>query len=361
MLDAAISGFGVEPEEARNLKRWVTPSPAVNRAFGIGGVPLGVFSVVWGPYRGGKTTTMASLLGAVAEDGGIGLYADVERAAYKPWFRSLGAPDNAYVYVGGDKARSQEEFQDTISKFLVQVAKWKKVGDVDPSAPVLVVLDTVTLLVPSEKLSGKIGSRDYGLSANYLNDWLKTVTILADDANAHICLVSQERKDREGIWTGGQTPGSMYPAYRKHRPTTGDSILFSASVGLRIEASATTKEGEKKVGKRHTIRVLKSKMGPDIVSGGAPIPVFFTSTGAGECPVGLDRVRELIYAALDLGVLRKPAGKARWEATYDDSLAWAGEKRLRNALREDEILRAGLWLKTQEAIEAVAVSHGYVP
>ena len=173
--------------------------------------------------------------------------------------------------------------------------------------------------------------------------------ILAEEANACIILVSQERKT--------SPPFPNAPEWTYARPTTGDAVRFDASLELRVEAAAQVKVDGKVVGKTHRIRVTKSKLGPDHRATNAPL--FFTSNGNDpDTPLGLDLPRELIAEALELGVIRKPKG-ARIEASWDSSIAWRGEKALRTALRTDEDLMKDISDRVMKAIDEIARGLGH--
>ena len=155
-LSNARTEHGQCVAERLELPRLVTASPAINRATSLGGLPLGGrYAVIYGPWGGGKSTLAARVLGDVYRAGGIGYYADVELAAVKQWFRNCGCPDEGYVYA---KHRSQEEVQDSIGNFLRDITKAKAAGEIPQETPVVIVIDTITRLVPADKLSGKIGS-----------------------------------------------------------------------------------------------------------------------------------------------------------------------------------------------------------
>lgn len=384
-LKRAQKDFGVQVAAQLETRRFVTRSPAFNRMCGLGGLPLsGRYLVVLGPWSGGKSTLMARILSDVARGGGVGYYADVERARTASWFEAVGLSAGDYVYA---KHRSQEEHQDKILDFLIAAAKAKKAGDLEEDAPVLVVVDTVTEFAPAGKLDGSVGSKDYGLSANLLNDWMKPILVLGEEANACLALVSQERRK--------EAPFNGAPDWMCVRPTTGDAVEYGASVEVRVEKGATLKEGETKCGNEHRIRVLKSKFG--MTSSTAGTGSFYVSNGQGEAPQGVDLVRELIAEGLAVGVLRKGAagtgeeepadepaarpgrgrdkikrhggggaedapkksGSGRIEAAWDSGLSWGGEALLRKRLRADDPLSAELEERINAAVDAEAASRGH--
>lgn len=377
-LSRAQKAHGVKIAAHMETRRFVTRSPAFNRACGLGGLPLsGRYVVVIGPWGGGKSTLMARVLADVARGGGVGYYADVERARTASWFEAAGLREGEYVYA---KHRSQEEHQDHCLQFLRDAAKAKRDGDLPEDAPVLAVFDTITEFAPAGKLDGSVGSKDYGLSANLLNDWMKPTLVLAEEAGACICLISQERR-KEAPFTGA-------PDWMCVRSTTGDAVEYGASVLLRVEKGATLKEGETKAGSEHRLRVLKSKFGPDSRTIGTPS--WFISNGEGEAPLGPDLVREVVSEALTLGVLRKGAGKGeedeaapvqrgrgkikaslgdadaprargsgRVEAAWDAGLSWGGEALLRRKLREDDDLLWDLEERVRAAVDAAAAKLGH--
>lgn len=389
-LKRAASAHGVKIAAQMETMRFVTRSPAFNRACGIGGLPLsGRYIVVMGPWGGGKSTLMARVLADVARGGGVGYYADVERARTSSWFEAAGLREGEYVYA---KHRSQEEHQDHILQFLIDAAKAKKAGDLPEDAPVFAVVDTVTEFAPEGKLDGSVGSKDYGLSANLLNDWMKPILVLGEEAGASICLVSQERR-KPPPFTGA-------PDWMCVKPTTGDAVEYGASLLFRVEKGGSLKEGEVKCGAEHRIRVIKSKFAPDSRTVGTGIPTWYVSNGEGEAALGPDLVREVVSSALDLGVLRKggsgggeeePApeaaprgrgrdkikralggagegdgeakkrGGGRVEAAWDAGLSWGGEGILRKKLRADDDLLYELEERVRAAIdESVArLGHRY--
>lgn len=340
---------GIEVREREVVRRFVTESVAINRMCGVGGLPLGRIVVGHGPYRAGKSTSAAAVLGDVGRAGGIGYYADVERAVVKAWFRFCGLPDNNYIY---RMPRTQEDAQDKILEFLRMAREARTSGEITESAPIVVVIDTISKMVPEDMLSGKIGSRNFGLQANLFNDWTKAAIVLAEEADACLWLVSQERRDREVR----EFPNM--PDWMRYKPTTGDDVSYSATLQFRFDVRSQVKEGADeaavKVGKKHEVRVIKSKLGPD---GGCAF--WYTSNGKGSVPLGLDRVRELVDMALDMELLHKPPKSARIEATWDGSLAWNGERRLRDVLVEDEDVRADLFARVQARIDEEARGNGH--
>lgn len=354
-MDSMRKAHGAPPER-NQTPRFVTGSLAFNHATGLGGAPLGQYFLVYGPFHGGKSTLCAAMMADCAQTGGAALFLDVERAAVLAWFRQAGCEGWMYAY---KRPRTQEETFDVLGDFLRKAKEARAAGDIEPDAPVLALVDSVTKLIPADKLSGKVGAKDHGLSANLVADWMKTGIVLAEEARALVGLVSQERRDRKGVWLGGRAAWPGAPEYYLTRPTNGDSLLFDSPVILRAEKGAVLKEGDTKVGRVHRIRTMRTKFGADTFSGHKALS-WFTTTDEADGGPGVDRVRETISAGIDLGVLRKQKGKARIEATYDAGLSWPGEAKARRAFREDRDLYGDVWQRCQDVIDAAARDRGHV-
>jgi recombination protein RecA len=357
-LQQAQKKYGAAVAETLYRGRIVTPSLALNWATGIGGLPRGGFSLWWGPFHGGKTTLAAFVMAGVVEMGGVGFYLDVERAAVLSWFHQVGLPSDSFIY---KMPKDQEDGIDAITAFLNDVIKAKASGQLSKTAPVLVVIDSVTMFAPRDKIEGKIGAKDYGLAANILNDWIKTATILAERAGAHVILISQERGEKGGLWNGGRDLFPKAPDYYKWRPTTGDALLFGAPVCLRIEKGANVKVGEDKVGRSHRVRTMRTKFGSDTFNGRSPFEYFTSTLGGTELGCGIDRAREVVNFAVEAGILLKSAGLARVEASWDASLSWSTENKLMGAMDDSKDLLDEIFGHCQGWIDAEAKKRGVLP
>jgi len=207
----------------------------LDAAIGIGGVPRGRITEVYGPESSGKTTLCLHLVANVQKLGGVGAYVDAEHALDVEYAKKLGVDvDNLLV--------SQP---DTGEQALEIVEILVRSGAVD-----IIVIDSVAALVPKAEIEGEMGDSHMGLQARLMSQALRKLAGAINRSNTAVVFINQLR-EKIGVMFGNP-----------ETTTGGKALKFYASVRLDIRRIGPVKERETVIGNRVRVKVVKNKVAP---------------------------------------------------------------------------------------------------
>jgi recombination protein RecA len=207
----------------------------LDAAIGIGGVPRGRITEVYGPESSGKTTLCLHLVANVQKLGGVGAYVDAEHALDVEYAKKLGVDvDNLLV--------SQP---DTGEQALEIVEILVRSGAVD-----IIVVDSVAALVPKAEIEGEMGDSHMGLQARLMSQALRKLAGAINRSNTAVVFINQLR-EKIGVMFGNP-----------ETTTGGKALKFYASVRLDIRRIGPVKERETVIGNRVRVKVVKNKVAP---------------------------------------------------------------------------------------------------
>jgi recombination protein RecA len=207
----------------------------LDAAIGIGGVPRGRITEVYGPESSGKTTLCLHLVGNVQKLGGVAAYVDAEHALDVEYAKKLGVDvDNLLV--------SQP---DTGEQALEIVEILVRSGAVD-----IIVIDSVAALVPKAEIEGEMGDSHMGLQARLMSQALRKLAGSINRSNTAVVFINQLR-EKIGVMFGNP-----------ETTTGGKALKFYASVRLDIRRIGPVKERETVIGNRVRVKVVKNKVAP---------------------------------------------------------------------------------------------------
>jgi recombination protein RecA len=241
---------------------------SLDRALGVGGIPRGRVIEVIGSESGGKTTLALSLIAEVQKSKGRASFIDAEHALDPKWARTLGVDvDNLYVCQPDNGEQALE-----IAEMLIRSK------EVD-----IVVVDSVAALVPRAELEGDMGDPQMGLQARLMSQGLRKLTAVVSKSNCILLFINQIR-EKIGVLFGSPetSPG-------------GRALRFYASVRLDVRKISAIKEGDKSVGNRVRIKVLKNKVAAPFKE--AEVNLMFDQ--------GFDREEDLLDIAVVSGIIEK--------------------------------------------------------
>ena len=213
------------------------PTGAINldAATGIGGVPRGRITEIYGPESSGKTTLTLHLAANVQRAGGVAAYVDAEHALDVDYAKKLGVDiDNLLV--------SQP---DTGEQALEIVEILVRSGAVD-----LIVIDSVAALVPKAEIEGDMGDSHVGLQARLMSQALRKLAGSINRSRASVVFINQLR-EKIGVMFGNP-----------ETTTGGKALKFYASLRLDIRRIGPVKDRENIVGSRVRVKVVKNKVAP---------------------------------------------------------------------------------------------------
>jgi recombination protein RecA len=212
-----------------------TGSIALDLALGVGGIPRGRISEIFGPESSGKTTVCQHVIAEAQRMGGIAAFIDVEHALDPAYARACGVNVDELLVSQPDTGEQALEITETLIRS----------GGVD-----IVVVDSVAALVPRAEIEGEMGDSFVGIQARLMSQALRKLTGAVSRSNTALVFTNQLR-EKIGVMFGNPetTPG-------------GRALKFYASVRLDIRRVETIKSGTDSVGNRVRVKVVKNKVSP---------------------------------------------------------------------------------------------------
>ncbi|HSB14061.1 MAG TPA: recombinase RecA [Bryobacteraceae bacterium] len=213
----------------------VIPSGSISldAALGVGGFPKGRVVEVFGPESSGKTTIALQVIAEAQKAGGTAAFIDAEHALDAAYARKLGVDvDNLLV--------SQPDFGEQALEITSALVSS---GGID-----VAVVDSVAALVPKAELDGEMGDNHVGLQARLMSQALRKLTGTVARNNACLVFINQIR-EKIGVMFGSP-----------ETTTGGRALKFYSSVRLDVRRISTLKEGDKVVGSRTRVKVVKNKV-----------------------------------------------------------------------------------------------------
>jgi recombination protein RecA len=224
-----------EDMAAPEVKVVPTGSLGLDIALGVGGLPRGRIVEIYGPESSGKTTLALHVVGEAQKAGGICAFVDAEHALDVSYARKLGVRTDDLLVSQPDCGEQALE----ITEMLVRS------GAVD-----IVVVDSVAALTPKAELEGEMGDAHVGLQARLMSQALRKLTGTISKSNTLVIFINQIRM-KIGVMFGNP-----------ETTTGGNALKFYASCRLDIRRIGALKDGDKVVGNRTRVKVVKNKMAP---------------------------------------------------------------------------------------------------
>jgi recombination protein RecA len=255
-------------EQLPPVQTFSSGSVGLDLALGVGGYPRGRVIEIFGPEASGKTTLAIHAIGEVQKAGGVAAFIDAEHALDVAYAQRIGVKLEDLLISQPDNGEQALE----VTEELVRS------GAVD-----LVVVDSVAALTPRAEIEGEMGDQHMGLQARLMSQALRKLTAVVSKTGAAVIFINQIRMKIGVVFGNPETT------------TGGHALKFYASVRLDIRRAGQIKDGDKIVGSRSRVKVVKNKVAPpfretefDIVYG-----------------TGIDRSLELIDIAESRGILEK--------------------------------------------------------
>ncbi len=276
-----------------------TGSMTLDFALGVGGLPRGRVTEIYGPESSGKTTLALHVIAEAQKLGGIAAIVDAEHAFDPSYARKLGVDINALLISQPESGEQALSIVETLVRS----------GAID-----VVVVDSVAALVPQAELEGEMGDSVMGLQARLMSQALRKLTG-AISKSCCVCIFINQLRDKIGVMYGSP-----------ETTTGGKALKFYASVRLDIRKIAQIKDGEESTGNRTRVKVVKNKVAPPFKT--AEFDILY-----GE---GISAIGELIDLGVEFGVVKKSGS---W-FSYGQEKLGQGRETVKKTLREDPPLHA---------------------
>jgi recombination protein RecA len=291
-----------------------TGSIALDLAVGVGGVPRGRITEIFGPESSGKTTLCQHILAEAQKRGGVVAFIDVEHALDPGYARACGVNVDELLVSQPDTGEQALEITETLIRS----------GGVD-----CVVVDSVAALVPRAEIEGEMGDSSMGMQARLMSQALRKLTGAVSRSNTALVFTNQLR-EKIGVMFGNPetTPG-------------GRAMKFYASVRLDIRRIETIKSGTDSIGSRVRVKVVKNKVA-------APFRVAEFDVMYGE---GISREGGL----LDVGVASDIVTKTGAWFNYGDLRLGQGREQAKEFLKANQDVASRLETEIRAKVATIHV------
>ena len=270
-----------------------TGSIALDVALGIGGIPRGRVTEIYGPESSGKTTVALHIVAEAQRAGGTAAFIDAEHALDPTYAQALGVDINELLVSQPDNGEQALEIADMLIR---------------SNAIDVVVVDSVAALTPRAEIEGEMGDSHVGLQARLMSQALRKIAGSLHRSNTSAIFINQLR-EKIGVMFGSPetTPG-------------GRALKFYSSVRLDVRRIETLKDGTDAVGNRVRVKVVKNKVAPPFRQ--AEFDILYG--------VGISKEGSLIDLGVEEGIVRKAGA---WY-TYEGDQLGQGKENARTFLRE---------------------------
>jgi recombination protein RecA len=289
-----------------------TGSISLDLALGVGGVPRGRVMEIFGPESSGKTTLALHVIAEAQERDGVAAFVDAEHALDPGYAGRIGVKMDELLISQPDTGEQALEIVETL---------------IQSNAVDVVVIDSVAALTPRAEIEGEMGEAHMGLQARLMSQALRKITAAVARSNTTVIFLNQIRINI-GVMFGNPEV-----------TTGGKALKFYSSVRLEIRRRAQIKQGERIVGNRTIVKVVKNKVAPPFQS--AEFDILYNE--------GISWEGDLVDTGVRLGILLKSGS---W-VTYNGEQVAQGREQAKQYLREHPEVAKDI----AEAIRVTAASQ----
>jgi recombination protein RecA len=288
-----------------------TGSLALDLALGVGGIPRGRVTEIFGPEASGKTTLCQHIIAEAQQAGGVAAFIDVEHALDPGYAAKCGVDVDNLLISQPDTGEQALE----IAEALVRS------GAVD-----VVVIDSVAALVPRAEIEGDMGDSHIGLQARLMSQALRKLAGAIKRSNTAVVFTNQLRQKIGVVFGNPETT------------TGGMALKFYASVRLDMRTIEAIKQGNETVGSRIRVKVKKNKVAPPFRQ--AEFDIMYNT--------GISKEGDI----LDIGVTNGVIGKRGSFYVYGDTRLGQGRENAKAFLRDNPDLAREIESKIRAGISS---------
>jgi recombination protein RecA len=216
-----------------------TGSLSLDAAIGVGGIPRGRITEIFGPESSGKTTLALQCIAEAQKNGGYAAFIDAEHALDITYAQNLGVNINNLLVSQPDNGEQALEITETL---------------VRSNALDIIVVDSVAALVPRAEIEGEMGDSHVGLQARLMSQALRKLTGAVSKSRIAVIFINQIR-EKIGVMFGNP-----------ETTTGGRALKFYTSVRIDVRRIGSIKSGEEVLGNRTKVKIVKNKVAPPFKS-----------------------------------------------------------------------------------------------
>jgi recombination protein RecA len=301
-----------------------TGSISLDAALGIGGIPRGRVTEIFGPESSGKTTICLHVIAEAQKKGGVAAFIDAEHALDIAYAKKLGVDVNNLLL-------SQPEFGEQALEIVETLVRS---GALD-----IIVIDSVAALTPRAEIEGEMGDPSMGVQARLMSQALRKLTSAISKSRTSVMFTNQLRM-KIGVMFGNP-----------ETTTGGNALKFYASVRLDVRRIEALKDGQSVIGNRTRVKVVKNKVAPPFKE--AQFDILYNE--------GISRLGDLVDTAVEANVIVKSGS---W-FSYKDERIGQGRDAVKQFLQNspsisqeiDTILRKKFGLIADDGPPAAPAKH----
>ncbi len=271
----SIMKFG-DAAERMTVEVIPTGSLALDLALGVGGLPKGRIVEIYGPEASGKTTVCLSVIAEAQKRGGVAAFIDAEHALDPLWAQTIGVKLDELLISQPDTGEQALEITEQLIRS----------GGLD-----VIVVDSVAALVPRAEIEGEMGDAMMGMQARLMSQALRKLTAAISKSKTIVIFTNQLRQ-KIGVMFGNP-----------ETTTGGMALKFYASIRLDVRKIEVLKDGDKVIGNRSRVKIVKNKVSP-------PFRIAEFDVMAGE---GISREGNVLDVGIETGVVSKTGAFLRYQ------------------------------------------------
>lgn len=285
--------------DAKNMEVEVIPSGSLSLdiAIGVGGIPRGRITEIYGPESSGKTTLCLHVISEAQKRGGICAFVDMEHALDPRYAEVIGVDVDTLYVTQPDTGEQALEITESLVRS----------GALD-----VIVVDSVAALVPRAEIEGEMGDSHVGLQARLMSQALRKLAGAVKQSNVVLIFTNQLR-EKVGVMFGSPETTSG-----------GRALKFYASVRLDIRRTQAIKAGGDNIGNRTSVKIKKNKVAPPFRE--CEFDIMFNE--------GISKTGEIVDLAEQIGVIEKRGAFYR----YQETMIGQGRENTKLFLRDNPAL-----------------------
>lgn len=297
-------------DSIQNVEVIPTGSIGLDYALGVGGLPRGRVTEIYGPESSGKTTLAIHVIAEAQKQGGICAIIDAEHAFDRFYAEKLGVDVNNLWIAQPDNGEQALDIAEQL---------------INSGAIDVLVVDSVAALTPKAEIEGEMGDKNVGLHARLMSQAMRKLTGTISKTRT-CCIFINQIREKIGMMFGNP-----------ETTTGGNALKFYSSVRLEIRASSFLKEGEKVIGRVAKVKVVKNKVAPPFRK--AEFEIMFGT--------GISRAGEVLDLAVEHDIVKKSGA---W-FSYNGTKLGQGRDSVKNVIADNPELFEELSEKVREKLD----------